>query len=586
MSWYFVEPPPIHQQVAATLDALAAGQRPDDVEGRAVDCKEEPGRRDRQGEILPGQRENLAAAQYLAGELACLANTPGGGAIILGIANDGRRIGTELDAEWLRQRVYALTQGRLAPHVTEVQFEAVRLLVLEVAEAVEPIRVSGPLKWRVRDSCVEMDLANWTARRAARALQAGYDWSALRSPHPAHAADAHALAVARDYLRDVASRGDREAADLAAASDPDLLRRLTVVTGDAHLTNAGALLFVGTPGDGLDYLRRAVPGGDRLHRERSQKPLLVQLAAVETAAQAANRLVGGGEGESFAHAQVRAIPPRALREAIVNGAVHRDWEAGDPTTVEHIGDCITVTSPGGFVGGIQPGNIITHPSVPRYRSLAHAVSKLRLAEREGIGVDRMIGDMLALGHPAPNIAEGPGPSVRVTLVGGEPDPGVLTFLAAMTPADVAGSLDSLLILTHLRQHGWLDVAAIAPVLQRAPIEAETSLRALAAAAVNGAPVLVPVAGVPPGATPAYRLPDATRERLTRTPFREPTTRATILHRWAVHRGRVSSTEAADLTGVTAQTAGSDLTALEAAGVLRPVRASKRGRDFYYLPTEP
>lgn len=586
MSWSFVEPLPIRQHVKETLDALALGRRPSEVEARAVDCKEEPGRRGRQGEVLPGQQENEEAARYLAGELACMANTPGGGAIILGIANDGRRIGTELDPEWLRQRVYAHTQKRLTPHASEVHFDGVRLIVLEVGEALEPIRVNGPLRWRVGDSCVEMDLASWTARREVRAHQAGYDWSALRSPHPAHEADAQALAVARAYLRDAASRGDRDAADLAAASDADLLRRLSVVTGDEHLTNAGALLFVGTPNDGLDYIRRSVPGGDRLHRELSRRPLLVQLDAVETAAHAANRLVAtnrSSQSSSFAQAQVRAIPPRALREAIVNGVVHRDWAAAAPTTVEHLGDRLTVTSPGGFIGGIQPGNIITHPSSPRYRRLAHALSKLRLAEREGIGVDRMIGDMLALGHPTPDIAEGPGPSVRVTLVGGEPDAQVLAFLAAMTPADVATSLDTLLILTHLREHGWVDAMTIAPVLQRAEIEADASLRALAAASVHGASALVAVAGVPSAAPIAWRLPDATREPLTRMPFREPGTREVIIRRWFTHRGRISSTEAADLTGVTVQTAGSDLTSLEAAGALRPVRASKRGRDFHYLP---
>ena len=48
---------------------------------------------------------------------------------------------------------------------------------------------------------------------------------------------------------------------------------------------------------------------------------------------------------------------------------------------------LTVTSPGGFIGGITPANIITHPAVPRYRSLAEAMATLRLGEREGIGVD-------------------------------------------------------------------------------------------------------------------------------------------------------------------------------------------------------
>lgn len=42
-----------------------------------------------------------------------LANTPGGGAIVLGVADDGARIGTALDAEWLRHRIFQLTNRQL-----------------------------------------------------------------------------------------------------------------------------------------------------------------------------------------------------------------------------------------------------------------------------------------------------------------------------------------------------------------------------------------------------------------------------------------------------------------------------------------
>ena len=52
------------------------------------------------------------------------------------------------------------------------------------------------------------------------------------------------------------------------------------------------------------------------------------------------------------------------------------------------------------------------------------MAALRLAEREGIGVDRMVRDMLAVGHQAPEISEESGPTVRVALIGGDPDPEV------------------------------------------------------------------------------------------------------------------------------------------------------------------
>ena len=104
--------------------------------------------------------------------------------------------------------------------------------------------------------------------------------------------------------------------------------------------------------------------------------------------------------------------------------------------VEQVGDEERVTSPGGFVGGVNSDNIITHPSVPRYRSLADAVDSLRLTERGGIGVDRMVRDMLALGHRPPIIQEVEGPYVRVILLGGDPDPELITLLGDVKPVEL------------------------------------------------------------------------------------------------------------------------------------------------------
>jgi hypothetical protein len=43
-----------------------------------------------------------------------------------------------------------------------------------------------------------------------------------------------------------------------------------------------------------------------------------------------------------------------------------------------------------IIGGVTANNITTHPSAPRHRALAELLNKLRVAEREGIGVDRRV----------------------------------------------------------------------------------------------------------------------------------------------------------------------------------------------------
>jgi ATP-dependent DNA helicase RecG len=106
---------------------------------------------------------------------------------------------------------------------------------LRSPEAVEPIRIDNRIRWRVRDSCIEVDAATWHDRRLRRV---GYDWSARPSGHPVTAARSTALQRARDFLR--ASR-EEHALELADADDATLLSRLDVVTPDGGLTTAGPL---------------------------------------------------------------------------------------------------------------------------------------------------------------------------------------------------------------------------------------------------------------------------------------------------------------------------------------------------------
>jgi len=84
MTYSFLGPDPLETQVHAVLARLAAGEPPNLIERRQVDVKEEPGRRGAGGQIRAGGDRSEPAARYLAGEMSCMANSPGGGAIILG----------------------------------------------------------------------------------------------------------------------------------------------------------------------------------------------------------------------------------------------------------------------------------------------------------------------------------------------------------------------------------------------------------------------------------------------------------------------------------------------------------------------
>ena len=575
---------PIDALVEQAMHRLSRGEPPARMELERLDFKEEPGRRGSDGTVSLGESTNERAAEHLAAEMACMANTPGGGAVIVGVSDDGDRIGTRLDADWLRHRIWEITSHQLTIAVREAHLDGCRLLILTCIEAFAPVRYRGKLRWRVGTNCVEVDPIVWQSRMLERV---GFDWSDQPSGQTLDDVSPVAVEVARRYLRD--ANNDDSDTSLTDATNADLLRRLNLVKDSRELTNAGSLLFVSTPWPGIDYLRRDLPGGDSTLRIEGDGPLLVQVREVEQASEVANRVTHAVKG--FAHGRIRAIPPRTLREAIVNGIVHRDWLAPRPTVVEHIGDTLTVTSPGGFVGGVTPENIITHPAVPRYRNLSEAMASLGLAEREGIGVDRMVRDMLAIGRPAPVIAEIDGPYVRVSLFGGAPDTIVIDFVAALTPS-WAGSVDSLLLIEHLTRNGWVDADSATPLLQRSSVaEADEAIRRLADARIDtesSVTVISRVQGIPPHQNDAFRLSDTVRDRLAHrlASLRTPEGRESLVLDWSRARGRVSSTEVADLTGLSKVSAGKLLTSLEAAGHLRAGRSMRRGRGFFYVPAEP
>ena len=105
--------------------------------------------------------------------------------------------------------------------------------------------------------------------------------------------------------------------------------------------------------------------------------------------------------------------------------------------------------------------------------------------------------------------------------------------------------------------------------------------------VNGSPIMEGACGSPDGRPPALRLSDDVRRhfrgKLRRLATR--TGRESVILDFARARGRVSSTEAADLAGVTASHAAQMLAALAAAGHLVGSRANRRGRGFHYIPVD-
>ena len=572
-------PDPIELELNRIL-LLLEQRRYSKDESALVDLKEESGRRDHQGAVLPGEKHNELAAEQVAGEMACMANTPGGGALILGAGDSGELIGTKLDREWLRHRVFELSGKALTIDVRSVRIRDARLLLIRAPQAVEPIRWKGKVYWRVDDHCVEVDPATWHEQRLTR-IQ--FDWSAQESHLAATDARPSAIGIVREFLK---ASNEPHALELSQQTDSELLRRLNVVTPNGMLTNAGVLVFVGRGEPALDYIRRDFSGGDSRARIRTAgRSLIEELSEVLTYTDANNAIRHIGNA-GLVIGQLRDLPQVAIREAIVNGLAHRDWISPEPTVVEHIDRTLRVTSPGGFYGGVSPANIITHPSRSRNTALTELLATIRVAEREGVGVDRMVRAMIRVGYQPPEIGEIAGPYVRTSLVGDIIDEPWISWLNSLNPKQTSEDLNSLLLLDHLAHRLWIDLETAAPLLQLNTAETLGALQRLSRVQLENNPVIIRVSGAPDDAAQVYTLNRSARQLLEKLgskmgqPHRWPSRNA-VARDYAAAHGRISTTELGAIVGASGTNVGTVLMELEAEGILEPSRLNRRGPGFFY-----
>ncbi len=100
-------------------------------------------------------------------------------------------------------------------------------------------------------------------------------------------------------------------------------------------------------------------------------------------------------------------PPFAVREAIVNAVCHRDYRLrGRRIEIRKFADRLEVSSPGGLPGHITLDNIVDE----HYSRNPRIVSGLfywGYIEELGLGIDRMIEEMVRAGHPQPKFIAQP-----------------------------------------------------------------------------------------------------------------------------------------------------------------------------------
>jgi ATP-dependent DNA helicase RecG len=449
-------------------DALAAvvegRAEPADLEHQTLDFKEP----------APSFKATL---KLIADAVVCFANADGG-VLVIGVRDHGPEpvigVPAALTVDTVRRAVFDRTRPQLTVTAERTTVGPVEVLVVTVPPAVVPCATAeGTATRRLDRECRPFtpdQQREWLVSRGQ------LDWSS--QPCDATIDDADPLQIER--LRRLLRAAGRD--DLAQAQTSRLLSDLRLTAGP-RLRNAGVLLVGGeevireqVPTYGFAYQFRPTPGSEATARARGTSPLLEAiervLDAVESRVNVRPLNLAGG-----AQLALVDFPSGAVRELVVNGFIHRSYEANGTVEVEQSPDGLDVTSPGGLVAGVTPENILTHPSSPRNPLLTETVALLGVAERTGQGIDRAYRELLRLGKPPVTVMDS-GSLVRFHIDGGRGNDAFARFVAGLS-AERQGDLDVLIVLSLLCQRRTIGPALLAGSLQRPVAEAQQVLTRLA-----------------------------------------------------------------------------------------------------------
>jgi len=523
--------------------------------------------------------------------VVCLANQSGTepARLLIGVEDDGRltgarpRHGGTTDTN----RVAALIANRTRPsinvQVALAMIEGQPVLSIEVPPQRQPVATSEGVFLRRalggdgRPACIPMD---------------GYAVQSLQADRGLLDPSAQVVAEARwehldplefeRFRRSVRERRGRSDELLLDLPDLDLAKALGVVdaNGTVHGVRLAALLLFGKD----DALRRFLPthevafqvlrGLDVEVNDFFRWPLLRVLEECEARIRARNReqevMVG------MLRVGVPDYPERALREALANALIHRDYLRLGAVHSQWQTDHIEITSPGGFPEGVRLDNLLVTTPRPRNPLLADAFKRAGIVERTARGIDTIFYDQLRNGRPAPSYARSNETTVSIVLPGGAANLDFVRLLVSEAQQGRDPGLDELLILNALWQTRSLATDETSRLLQKPEGESRAALHRLVEAG------LVEERGQTKGRTwhlsAAYRLLGDKSGYVRQRGF-EPLQREQMVLQYVEKHGRITRREAAELCRITGPQAYRLLDRLAQQGLVQ--REGERGRSVGY-----
>jgi ATP-dependent DNA helicase RecG len=361
------------------------------------------------------------AADDLAAAVVAFANT-GGGRLWLGVENDGTvsGAGDRKRCDALIRRLDDVCQNNVVPPILctlrKVEHGGKVLVVCAVPAYApgRPYRTQRGVYYVRAGSSRRIAPPDEVKRLVLSATVS----AALPDEAPVGGTSADDLDLA--HLRDYYEKAYEEEFPSEANDTRRLLANLRVLNGD-QLSLMGLVCFGKDPQQRLPWARVTAvrsPGTDVglevLDRKDFGGPIDVQISATEAFLVDHLRspvTIRGFEPEAPEH----ALPLEAVREAVRNAVVHRDYSVTAQINVTLYDDRLEVVSPGRLLNSVTVEAMkLGAVHVERNPLIATVLAKRHLMTERGTGVRRMVRLMRQHGLPEPEIEER-GPSLIVSL---------------------------------------------------------------------------------------------------------------------------------------------------------------------------
>lgn len=322
-----------------------------------------------------------------------------GGTLVIGVNDAGEPVGAK-DAQRLLVELPNKIRdalGLVVP-VRAVTKKRKTLVEIEVAPSLPPISYKG--EYHLRSGTTKQQLTG-NALSTFLLRKFGRTWDGAPVPHVG-VRDLSAEALER--FKNHARVGERMPKGALSAKRADLVERLRLME-NGLLKRAALLLFHADPERWVTgaWIKIGMfrSGADLAYHDEVHGDLFTQLdKTLELLL--TKYMVAWISYRGPTRRETYPVPENALREALLNAIVHKDYSSGIPIQIRVQTDSLWIWNPGALPSSWTAETLLEHhTSLPANPDIANAFFRAGLIEAWGRGYERIVEACRAAGTPEP-----------------------------------------------------------------------------------------------------------------------------------------------------------------------------------------